>query len=301
MIDVVLTYVDGSAAGYRELHERHAGPLVPCQTRTLGELRYALRSLDLYASWLERVHLVVQSRAHLPAWLDERRVRVVLHEDYLPPEALPALQVFPIQACLHRIPGLSERVILWEDDHFLGRPARPGLFFYPGGRPRTDVCDSPVLEVLRLLRNPFVDNLLASRRLLGGAGFLYPHMPLPVLRSEWEEMVRALALEEWLGAKTRGKLVLLEYLYPNWSQRRRPVWRRWLDCLATRLRPHYGIYKFTNDARRTARELARLERRRPRLFCINDDAYEDPVNPVSRALLQACLARLYPRPSRFEL
>ncbi len=76
--------------------------------------------------------------ASAPGWLDadDPRVRVVDHREILPADALPTFNSQAIETALHHVPGLAEHFVYLNDDVFLGRAARPELFFSPGGTVR---------------------------------------------------------------------------------------------------------------------------------------------------------------------
>eukprot|EP00741_Cyanophora_paradoxa_P002198 tig00000555_g2130.t1 len=103
------------------------------------ELRFAIRSILLHASWTRNIYIV--SDAQRPGWLSlpegaahavftgpdgrERTVRVVDHRDiFADAAALPVFNSFTIESQLHRIPGLSGRALFLNDDFFLGGPFR---------------------------------------------------------------------------------------------------------------------------------------------------------------------------------
>ena len=81
------------------------------------------------------------------------RVNVVDHGEILPADALPTFNSHAIETALHRIPGLAEHLLYFNDDFFLGRPIRPealfspaglaSVFFSPGTIGLTDLPDSP--------------------------------------------------------------------------------------------------------------------------------------------------------------
>ena len=91
-----------------------------------------MRSVHLFAPWVRTIHLVTAGQR--PEWLAEHpQVRVVDHREILPPDALPTFNSQAIETALHRVPGLAEHFVYLNDDVFLGRAARPELFFNPGG------------------------------------------------------------------------------------------------------------------------------------------------------------------------
>ncbi|WP_095082342.1 stealth conserved region 3 domain-containing protein [Pseudomonas sp. Irchel s3h17] len=99
------------------------------------EFRYSLRSLGKYAPWLNRIYVV--SNCAPPAWLsvEHPSIEWVRHENVFPdPSVLPTFNSHAIESCLHRIRGLSENFIYFNDDFFLGQPCLPGDFFDEYGR-----------------------------------------------------------------------------------------------------------------------------------------------------------------------
>ena len=95
-----------------------------------------MRSVHLFAPWVRTIHLVTAGQR--PDWLADDaaldgRVRVVDHREILPADALPTFNSQAIETALHRVPGLAEHFVYLNDDVFLGRAARPELFFSPGG------------------------------------------------------------------------------------------------------------------------------------------------------------------------
>jgi hypothetical protein len=98
------------------------------------ELRYSLRSLNKYAPWINRIFIV--SNCNQPRWLStDSKVFWVKHEEIFPNVAvLPTFNSHAIEACLHRIKGLSENFIYLNDDFILNQPCLPTDFFDEVGR-----------------------------------------------------------------------------------------------------------------------------------------------------------------------
>jgi hypothetical protein len=73
----------------------------------------------------------------IPDWLNIAHpgIAVVDHRQNIPAEFLPTFNSHVIEAYLHRIPGLAEHYIYFNDDFFLTAPAEPGDFFTPNGLP----------------------------------------------------------------------------------------------------------------------------------------------------------------------
>lgn len=141
-IDAVYTWVDSSDPAWqaefaREVSHGDDGQATsrsPSRFTSREELRYSLRSLTAYAGWIRRIYIVTNGQ--VPPWLDTShpRIQVVRHDEIFPdPADLPTFNSHAIEACLHRIPGLSDHYLYFNDDIFLARPLRPEHFFTAGG------------------------------------------------------------------------------------------------------------------------------------------------------------------------
>jgi hypothetical protein len=137
-IDVVYTWVDSDDPHWREAMRQHAGRQgshldSACNEQRFinrDELRYSLRSLALYAPFVRDIYLV--TAGHTPPWLnrEQRNIRVVKHEAIFPnPDDLPTFNSHAIECCLHRIPGLSENFIYFNDDVFLRRETSLSTYY----------------------------------------------------------------------------------------------------------------------------------------------------------------------------
>jgi hypothetical protein len=139
-IDIVFSWVDGSSEEFqRERAKRMQAYVVgdgddhEARFRQIDELKYALRSVHMFAPWVRNIYIATDSPA--PAWLaDHPRVRLVRSEEFFADlDALPTHNSMAVEAQLHRIDGLSEHFLYSNDDMFFGRPLTPDLFFSPGG------------------------------------------------------------------------------------------------------------------------------------------------------------------------
>lgn len=139
-IDMVFSWVDGTSSAFQRARAQRMKSYVvgegddsDARFRQIDELRFALRSVYLYAPWVRRIFIVTDSPA--PAWLAEHpAVTVVRSEEFFSdPEALPTHNSHAVESQLHKIEGLSEHFLYSNDDMFFGRPVRPEMFFSPGG------------------------------------------------------------------------------------------------------------------------------------------------------------------------
>ena len=71
-------------------------------------------------------------------------MHIVRHEDYIPKEYLPTFSSHPIELNIHRIAGLADHFVYFNDDVFLTAPVTPDDFFQ-NGLPR-DTCRFSVVH-----------------------------------------------------------------------------------------------------------------------------------------------------------
>ncbi len=134
-IDFVITWVDGSDPAWiaeREKYRKDSGDQRAERFRDWGLLRYWFRSVEKYAPWVRKIHFVTWG--HVPEWLDTShpKLHIVKHEDFIPPEYLPTFNSHTIELNLHRIEGLAEHFVYFNDDVFLTKETPPEFFFKDG-------------------------------------------------------------------------------------------------------------------------------------------------------------------------
>lgn len=135
-IDIVVPWVDGSDPAWRaeraKFRPDSGSDNSEARYREWGLFQYWFRSIELYAPWVRKVHLVTWG--HLPEWLntDHPKLNIVNHKDYIPAEYLPTFNAIPIENNVHRIPDLAEHFILFNDDVYLSCPTTPEDFFVDG-------------------------------------------------------------------------------------------------------------------------------------------------------------------------
>lgn len=139
-IDMVFSWVDGSSAEFQRARAKRMQSYVvgdgddsDARFRQINELKYALRSVYMFAPWVRRIFIVTDSPR--PEWLAEHpAVTIVRSEDHFADlSVLPTHNSHAVEAQLHHIKGLAEHFLYSNDDMFIGRPIKPEVFFSPGG------------------------------------------------------------------------------------------------------------------------------------------------------------------------
>ena len=139
-IDMVFSWVEGSDPEFRARRAAQMSQYVAgegddaeARIRQIDELKYALRSVNMFAPWVRRIFIATDSRP--PAWLAAHpKITVVRAEEHFSdPAALPTYSSHAVESQLHNIPELSEHFLYSNDDMFFGRPLKASMFFSPGG------------------------------------------------------------------------------------------------------------------------------------------------------------------------
>ena len=166
-IDFVLPWVDGSDTDWIRERNHYLGikeeNVETSRFRDWENLQYWFRGVEKFAPWVHRIYFVTWG--HVPKWLNTAhpKLTVVRHEDYIPAEYLPTFSSHPIELNLHRIKGLSDRFVYFNDDTFLIRQVQPEDFF-KNGLPR-DCCIETAL-VQDDIHNPFASILMNDAALV---------------------------------------------------------------------------------------------------------------------------------------
>ena len=148
-IDIIIPWVDGSDPEWQQEFKKYAALEMgrdnntEIRYRDWDNMQYLFRGIEKFAPWVRKVHLITTGQK--PKWLNLNapKLNFVRHEDFIPREYLPTFSVRPIELNLHRIEGLAEQFVYFNDDYFLLRPVKPERFFR-NGLP----CDMAVLDTL---------------------------------------------------------------------------------------------------------------------------------------------------------
>lgn len=138
-IDFVITWVDGSDPAHIAKRSRYLDPslrsdaIEAARFEDAGEIRYCVRSILNYAPWVRKIWLVTDhqfpsSLRHDPSG----KLEVVDHRTLLNARHLPTFNSMAITSRLHKIPGLAEQYVLFNDDVMLCAPTTPADFFRQG-------------------------------------------------------------------------------------------------------------------------------------------------------------------------
>lgn len=138
-IDFVITWVDMNDPKWQADFLKYSGRkentkngVSEARFRDNGFLRYWFRGVEKFAPWVRRIHFVTSGQK--PEWLDESnpKINLVNHKDYIPEEFLPTYNSVVIERYIHRIPGLADHFVYFNDDFYIINTITPARFFRNG-------------------------------------------------------------------------------------------------------------------------------------------------------------------------
>lgn len=326
-IDIVIPWVDGSDPAWQQ--ERASFQPSPgtdssaARYRDWDTLRYWFRSVERYAPWVRTIHFITYG--HLPAWLNtgHPKLHVVNHRDYIPEEYLPTFSSHTIELNMHRIEGLAEHFLYFNDDVFLNAPSKPEDFFIKGLP-----ADTAVFGIIKntdienfmpyiMLNMMAVINMHFSKRAMlkkdffkwfspkNGryvlnnlyllpwscyTGFRNFHTCVPyrksTLKTVWETVPEI--LDRTCRHRFRCREDVNQYIFRYWQ-------------LATgTFMPHKPNSAYLTMGQQTAADAAKLlSAHKYQVVCVNDDPLEFDFEAERSALIHAFDA-IFPDPSGYE-
>ena len=135
-IDFVVTWLDSSDPVWQNSYAQYSpnavGDKSKARFRDMQIFQYWFRAVETFAPWVRKVFLVTNGK--FPDWINKDNPKLVLvkHEDYMPQDCLPTFNSCAIELHMHKIKGLSEHFVYFNDDMYLNAPIKPEYYFKNG-------------------------------------------------------------------------------------------------------------------------------------------------------------------------
>lgn len=139
MIDIVIPFYNDADKKWRNVLYDYMKQEGSNDRQVVGEERYRdwecfkywFRCVENNCKWVNKVFLVVASETQIPKWInrDNPKLKIVLHEDYIPKELLPTFNIMTIEIFFCKIKELSNNYVYCNDDYFFLNPTTAGMFF----------------------------------------------------------------------------------------------------------------------------------------------------------------------------
>ncbi|MFT7709387.1 stealth family protein [Clavibacter tessellarius] len=307
-IDMVFSWVDGNDPEFQNRRAERMKDVVvgegddsEARFRQIDELKYALRSVYLFAPWVRRIFIVTDSPK--PAWLAEHPgVTFVRSEEFFTdPAALPTHNSQAVESQLQHIPGLSEHFLYSNDDMFFGRPVQPGMFFSPGGITKFIEASTRIgLGDNDSDRSGFENSARVNRRLLMERfGRLITrhleHAATPLRKSVLLELEQEFAEDFHRTQLSRFRsstdISVTNSLYHYYAQ-----------MTARAVQQENAKVAYVDTTSRAGLDMlpGLLKRRSQDFFCLNDGSFPEVPADERQARVQDFLERYYGIPAPWE-
>ena len=322
-IDVVYTWCDGEDPLFKQERidtlKRNGLPYVEKAQGAArffdnDELKYSLRSIEKYMPWVNHIYVVTNKQR--PKWLaNNPKISIIDHREIIPNDLLPTFNSVMIEMYLHKIPGLSEKYIYFNDDMFVNAPLSPDFFFEN---------DKPIVRLTPDSKHPIIESQESAIELLNASGHFWfktviQAWLLAFKRYERKGLYRPCHVADAYTKTIVEKALNLfpELLASNNTQFRseKNIQRVILSLVMAyeynapiRIQKEPGtlyklfLWRFKSlewfSRTESSRTFKRIEQFKPKLFSINtDEAMDQSKRKASKQFFESC----YPEKSSFEI
>ena len=260
-IDFVVSWMDPDDENWRREKAKYWGIEIRdpdydfnqvARFRDWDNLQYWFRGVEQFAPWVRKIYFVTWDTT--PKWLNVNhpKLQVIRDRELIPAEYVPAFSPNPMETNLHRIPGISEHFVFFNDDMFLLQPVEKADF-YKSGLPREmavsySLCNSikndPFQHMLLTMTgiiNSFYEkhavqrqnrskwltlkygkqlvNTLKTLHDMSFSGIFVPHLPSSMRKSTYEEVWQAIPTQLLATAshKFRTYTDITQYIFRYWA------------------------------------------------------------------------------------
>lgn len=307
-IDLIYLWVNGNDPQWQAKRDVYIGntektSATNCKGRYAdnNELKYSLRSIEKYASWIHRIFIITD--AQVPNWLNTSnpKVKIVDHKEIMPTVCLPCFNSTLIEHFIYKIPGLSEHFLYANDDMFINKPVTPETFFTPNGLPIIRLTHSHIRDLFLLFKEKFLGIPLknypqiirnSAKLIKKNYGVYYTgkthHNIDAYLKSNYQHIGKVFEKE-------------IAVTYSNHTRKDNDIQRSIYSYAL--LSEGYGHLLYVTQKTsfrfhiQNQKHYRKLERYNPTFFCMNDSEY---ANDNDRKRVTEFLNKRFPEKSQFE-
>lgn len=141
-IDAVILWVDGNDPVLRQKRHEYAPDFLfthkdsagDTRFADIGEIHWCVKSINRFAPWFRKIYIITDGQdpkvtSDIPVEIVGHKVIFRGYEEYL-----PVFNSNAIETMMWRIPSLSEKFVLFNDDLMLAAPVTPQDFFLDNGK-----------------------------------------------------------------------------------------------------------------------------------------------------------------------
>lgn len=328
-IDFVITWVDSNDCEWQKEKNKYA-KIETDETnsairyREWETLKYWFRAVEKYTPWVNNIYFV--TCGHLPKWLNtsSEKIKIINHKDYIPEKYLPTFNSNVIELYMHKIHGLSEKFVYFNDDTFIVDKMKESDFFIDGNprdalnfnlisaQKENNLIGHTILNNLEVLENHFSKYEVIKEQFLKVFNFRYgfaniktilllpwkffsgienQHMPINYLKSTYEEIWKTepKRLEEMSNNKFRTKDDYNLWLFRYWQ------------LLTGKFKPKsYKRCKYYDLENDNSRFVKNVINKKYNMVCINDSNINLDFEKVKQEIIDM-FEKILPEKSEFEI
>lgn len=328
-IDFVITWVDNTDVKWQKSKEEYNPTNKKDESNSMiryrdwGTLKYWFRAIERNANWVNKIYFVTCGQ--VPSWLNVDNPKLVLinHEDYIPKEFLPTFNSNVIELFFNRIPNLSEKFVYFNDDVFVLNPIDESYFFESNlpkdalvfnavsVNSKNSIIEHTVLNNLEILSNYFdkksiiknnkrkVYNIKYGKDLIKSillspwkyfTGIENYHTAMPYLKSTWDMLwSKEENTLQMIGEnKFRTKYDINHWIFKYWQ-----LFEGKFIPTSNKKNVYYDL---KNDNKEFFNQ---IENGKINIACINDSNPELDFENVKKELIEE-FKDMFPQKSSFE-
>lgn len=292
LMDIVITYVNGNDPAWRSSYAEATGNarILSKRFRDWETLPYLFRGIEKHMPFIRNVYLVLSGPGQVPGWMSDE-VKIVYHKDIIPSECLPVFNSTAIEMFLHKIEGLDEEFVYFNDDIFPVMDVSPEDLFVDN---KAVMHYSRHILALNLYKKHIRNSDRLARKIAGkkhGLSFIRPqHLCTPMLRSLSEEIMSK-AREQIMDSITplRAPHNFCQHLYTDYQY-----------FTGNNVNKRISGKHFSM-AVKTADDVRRFLEKPDRTFvCVNDVDMSDARFEKEKSILLDAFEAHFPQKSKYE-
>lgn len=327
-IDFVLIWVDGSDPKWLEEKAKYSDNPESILSganryRDWGLMKYWFRGVEKFAPWVNNIYFI--TCGHYPQWLNlnNPKLRLIKHEDYIPKEYLPTFNSDAIEMNFHRLEGLSEKFLYFNDDMFIINYTKKEDFF-ENNKPKhlacndtlfaegnSDIFSHILLNNIAIINKHFNKKEVIKKDFFKWFSFHYnikywiknfsllsfnkfstlynEHLPSPMLKSTIKELweKEPTTLSKTASNKFRSKEDVNQYIF------------KWYDIARGNFEPGRCDGKYFNILNDYNILHSTIEKQKFKMICISDE--EDIDFEKEKNELINSFEKILPEKSSFEI
>lgn len=329
-IDFVIMWVDGSDPKWLKEKKQYSKEFNNPDFKNVdnakifrdwGLLPYWFRGVEKFAPWVNKIHFVTYG--HIPKWLNTEnpKINIVKHSDFMPKDSLPTYNARALEINLHRIKGLSENFVFFNDDFFIINNVKEEDFFVDGkpcdcavlcpvkperhGTGAVQINDAEIvndhfngIEMINKNKSKWF-NLKYGKQLIRTVllypfkqvvGFYEPHLPVSFKKKTYEELwdLEEGILKETTYSRFRSKTNVNQWLFRYWQLASGDFCPRRIS-----FGKYFDIYQNTEKA------VEAIKNQKYNLICLNDSYDIIDIESYQKKLAEA-FDSILSEPSSFE-